>query len=598
MLDAAANVVMLLEASVALQSSLDRAGGDPALQVSARLRDSVVRPLALALPSSGPGAPAAGGGAEVAADASPGALSARLWSLARAATELRARLPDSPELAEATAALQDLAARLDDAPSAAGHLAELATLQAGLEQRIQAARNGPYLVTNARTLLDWLGQPLPVRPQLALCRCGGSRLKPLCDGTHATSGFTDAKDPRRVPDRQDVHVGQQVTVLDNRGTCQHSGFCTDRLATVFRQGKEPFVAPSGGRMDEIIRAVRDCPSGALSHALDGVEARGEVDHHGKRAPAIEVSKDGPYRITGGIPVVDAQGVEEVRNQGASSEHYALCRCGHSRNKPFCSGMHWYVEFHDPAPAPDHEPTIFEWVGGLPGLTRMTRLFYEKHVPQDPLLAPLFAEMSADHPERVAKWLGEVFGGPKRYSVDHGGYTRMLSQHLGKGITEEQRARWVELLLRSAREAGLPNDPEFRSVFSSYIEWGSRLAVENSQQGARPPEHMPMPRWDWNTAAGPPGSRVSASAPAEVEPKVVLPSAAEPVHFEEHIKPLFRRRDRQSMSFAFDLWSHADVAVHADAILQRLRSGTMPCDGAWPPEKVGVFQRWITGGKQR
>ena len=53
----------------------------------------------------------------------------------------------------------------------------------------------------------------------------------------------------------------------------------------------------------------------------------------------------------------------------------------------------------------------------------------------------------------------------------------------------------------------PADPEFRSAFSSYIEWGSRLALENSQPGARPPEHMPMPHWDWHTAAGPPGSRI-------------------------------------------------------------------------------------------
>ena len=63
---------------------------------------------------------------------------------------------------------------------------------------------------------------------------------------------------------------------------------------------------------------------------------------------------------------------------------------------------------------------------------------------------------------------------------------MISQHLGKELTEEQRARWVALLLRSAREAGLPNDAEFRSAFGAYIEWGSRLAVENSQSGARPP----------------------------------------------------------------------------------------------------------------
>src|SRR5262249_61822290 len=94
-------------------------------------------------------------------------------------------------------------------------------------------------------------------------------------------------------------IGQQVPVLDNRGTCAHSGFCTDRLASVFHVGKEPFVTPSGGRMDEIIRAVRSCPSGALSYAIDGREAREQVDV--ARPQAIEVSKDGPYRVTGGVP---------------------------------------------------------------------------------------------------------------------------------------------------------------------------------------------------------------------------------------------------------------------------------------------------------
>ncbi len=135
---------------------------------------------------------------------------------------------------------------------------------------------------------------------------------------------------------------------------------------------------------------------------------------------------------------------------------------------------------------------------------------------------------------------------------------MISQHLGKQITEEKRARWVALLQQAAADAGLPNDPEFRAAFGSYIEWGTRLAVENSQIGAEPPEHMPMPHWDWHTAAGPPGSRISALAPPghddETEPEPALPAAGETVRFEQHIKPLFRRHDRQSMSFAFDLWS--------------------------------------------
>jgi hypothetical protein len=71
---------------------------------------------------------------------------------------------------------------------------------------------------------------------------------------------------------------------------------------------------------------------------------------------------------------------------------------------------------------------------------------------------------------------------------------------------------------------------------------------------------------------------------------------EPMHFDEHIKPLFRERDREAMHLSFDLWSLDDVSTHADAILSRLEAGTMPCDGAWPAERVAVFRSWIEAGK--
>jgi CDGSH-type Zn-finger protein/truncated hemoglobin YjbI len=594
---------LLADAAERVLADVDPADSEQLAQTAARLRDGVLGPLrrnaaAATEPStdtddrSNPTSSPAPSGS---ASGNPAdQLSDRVWELARAATELYGQGGGVAELAEAAATLQDLAWHLADGSAKSSRQAELTAMQLQLSLRIQTVANGPYVVSNLSHADDYLGVPIETRPLTALCRCGQSEIKPTCDGACHRVGFTDSKDPDRVPDRRDTYIGQQVTVLDNRGICQHSGYCTDRLDTVFHAGDGPFVTPSGGRMDEIIRAVRDCPSGALSYALDDVEARGQVDYAGHREPAVSVSLDGPYRVTGGIPLVDADGGDVDRNQGASLEHYALCRCGHSQNKPFCSGTHWYVDFHDPVSEPEAEPTIFEWAGGLPALTRMTRLFYEKYVPQDPLLAPLFADMSADHPERVAKWLGEVFGGPKAYSQAYGGYARMVSQHIGKGLTEEKRARWVELLIQSAHDAGLPNDAEFRSAFGAYIEWGSRLAVENSQPGARPPEHMPMPHWDWRTASGPPGSRVSALAPqtTEEDPPIVLPADDEPVRYETHIKQLFRSRDRQSMSFAFDLWAYADVRTHAAAILERLRNGSMPCDGAWPPEHIAVFQRWV------
>ena len=512
---------------------------------------------------------------------------AALLDLAVAATTLRARLGATalPGLLEAVAALQDLVVRQAPPGERAQRIAALEQLQAALPPAIVTATNGPYLVTNVRTVRTPLGETLPLPPQLALCRCGGSSMKPVCDGTHASNGFTGAKDPHRVPDQRDTYPGQQATIFDNRGICQHSGLCTDRLGTVFRTDKEPFVAPSGGRLDEIVRAVRDCPSGALSLAFDGEEARALADWHGEREPAIEITQDGPYRVTGAIPLAGAPGAAGAagaavtRAAGSSREHYALCRCGHSQNKPFCSGMHWYVEFRDPVRAPGSEPTLFEWAGGLPALTRLTRLLYEKQVPADDLLAPLFATMGPGYPQREAAVLAAAFGGPA-LSGD--------AVHR-PGFTEEQRARWVMLATLAADEARLPADPEFRAALASYLDWSSRVGPQSDPGGPPAP-------WDWSPA-GPP-AEVPAQAPAAGhQEEVALPGPDEAVSFAANIKPLFREHDRKSMEFAFDLWSQADVQAHAAEILERLSNGTMPCDGAWPPEKIEVFRRWTESGFQ-
>ena len=144
------------------------------------------------------------------------------------------------------------------------------------------------------------------------------------------------------------------------------------------------------------------------------------------------------------------------------------------------------------------PTLYEWAGGLEAFERLTEVFY-RHVREDPVVGPLFARMPAEHPRRVAAWLAEVFGGPAGYTENHGGYRQMVSRHLGLAITEEQRSRWVRLIGEAADEAGLPEDPEFRSAFLAYIEWGTRIALANSQPGADPPREAPVPRWGWGEA---------------------------------------------------------------------------------------------------
>ena len=144
------------------------------------------------------------------------------------------------------------------------------------------------------------------------------------------------------------------------------------------------------------------------------------------------------------------------------------------------------------------PTLYDWAGGMPALDRLTDVFY-RHVHADPVLAPVFAHVGDDHPHHVAVWLAEVFGGPAAYTDEHGGYPAMLEHHRGLAITAEQRTRWATLIAASADEAGLPADPEFRSAFVAYVEWGSRIGLANSQPGSTPPPRAPVPHWGWGEA---------------------------------------------------------------------------------------------------
>ncbi|MES2037481.1 MAG: group II truncated hemoglobin [Pseudomonadota bacterium] len=147
------------------------------------------------------------------------------------------------------------------------------------------------------------------------------------------------------------------------------------------------------------------------------------------------------------------------------------------------------------------PSLYDWVGGIEALNRLTTRFY-LHVKADELLGPVFAHMGADHPAHVAVFLGEVLGGPAAYSEQYGGHPHMVKQHLNRHLTQEQRRRWVGLLLETADELGMPDDPEFRSALVGYLEWGSRLAVINSQAGATVDENATMPKWGWGEVKGP------------------------------------------------------------------------------------------------
>ncbi|HEV7709249.1 MAG TPA: group II truncated hemoglobin [Asanoa sp.] len=145
------------------------------------------------------------------------------------------------------------------------------------------------------------------------------------------------------------------------------------------------------------------------------------------------------------------------------------------------------------------PTLYEWAGGRPAIARMINAFYDR-VERDDLISPFFpGGVSVAHREHVTTWWSEVFGGPADYTGELGGYERMLAHHRNLGITPEHRFRFVSLMSLAADDAELPADPEFRAALVGYLEWGTRIAMANSQPGATPVEHAPVPHWGWGVA---------------------------------------------------------------------------------------------------
>ncbi|HHI94312.1 MAG TPA: hypothetical protein ENK04_12485 [Gammaproteobacteria bacterium] len=209
---------------------------------------------------------------------------------------------------------------------------------------IACLANGPYYLIEDSSpqevshLVNETGQAYATVRGVALCRCGLSHNKPFCDGSHGKSGFSDEKADDRVKNRRDQYVGEKITVLFNGGACAHAAYCVNGLPAVFKTDTDPWIDPDAASVDELIAQIEKCPSGALSYSINGEERKIQPTD-----PKVTVLKDGPYAVTGGIDLVEQEWCDGVTN-----ERYVLCRCGASKNKPFCDGAHAVVGFKDGA----------------------------------------------------------------------------------------------------------------------------------------------------------------------------------------------------------------------------------------------------------
>ncbi len=141
---------------------------------------------------------------------------------------------------------------------------------------------------------------------------------------------------QRTPDRVGDYRGAEITIHFNRLQCASALECVHGLPAVFKKGGKPWITPDNATAEQIMAAIGRCPSGALRYTVN--------DATGRSATSRRASTSGTT-----VPMRSPAACRSPRRTGAKArrrEHYTLCRCGASRNKPFCDGSHWRINFLD------------------------------------------------------------------------------------------------------------------------------------------------------------------------------------------------------------------------------------------------------------
>lgn len=222
------------------------------------------------------------------------------------------------------------------------------------ERRIKVQKDGPYLVKGGIPLskqvigcdeagqsVEWVDAgTIPTRDTYTLCRCGASKSKPFCDGAHAKIGFdgTETADRRAYTARMQVIEGPLVDVCDVKDLCAEARYCVPHGGIWNRVQRAETPEEAAGVEEQ----ANLCPSGRYTaRRKDGTLVEPELPESIALVEDPQEGVSGPLWVRGGIEVVSADGeAYEVRNR------VTLCRCGASKNKPFCDGSHCQVGFSD------------------------------------------------------------------------------------------------------------------------------------------------------------------------------------------------------------------------------------------------------------
>jgi CDGSH-type Zn-finger protein len=221
-------------------------------------------------------------------------------------------------------------AALEAVKPADGAAAQIATV----EQR----PDGPLVVKHVETFIDADGIAVETKAVMALCRCGHSKNKPFCDGSHQSASFSSAREDAGKKDRVIAYAGESLTVHYNPLACGHAAECVRMNEAVFDPSRRPWIEPDNASSEAVLEIVAACPSGALR------VSRGEQspEHITGDGVSVRIQRHGPYWLSN----VDIGEVDWP--EGATPKKFILCRCGHSKNKPFCDGSHRDAGWRDDA----------------------------------------------------------------------------------------------------------------------------------------------------------------------------------------------------------------------------------------------------------